>query len=361
MVNVGGKPIVLTMLDRVRELAITNHISHIAVSMVSHDADIPAVIGTAGDICLEMKQQKAMLQLTDQLEQSINHWRLPNPDPDLDQSYVVYNTAVGSIGYDFCVFLIDAEMNRIRTNSPAPLKVGFWQGRNPNNDPNHDRQQRWIENVFRPALKLINAVEDDKAVYGTFRECYTTRGIVEAHARGEPVPTFHSPIEINEPPYVTITLREAENWPNRNSNLQVWLKFAHYLKQQGERVIIIRDTAKALEPLDDKSFETDPIASIDVRHRCARYHHAKINFFISNGPATLAVFDTTPWVQFIPVETSGSGYRANTSKFWKEDQGIAVGSQYPWSTPQQRIIWKQPTYNNLVKTYQRLKSVSEVN
>jgi hypothetical protein len=48
---------------------------------------------------------------------------------------------------------------------------------------------------------------------------------------------------------VTITLREAVHFPARNNRVLDWIEVAKWLSRQGDRVVIIRDTAKAAEPI----------------------------------------------------------------------------------------------------------------
>src|SRR6266550_6200284 len=45
----------------------------------------------------------------------------PEPDPELGADYVCYNLAAAAVGFDFCPWLVDAEMERRREGAPAPL------------------------------------------------------------------------------------------------------------------------------------------------------------------------------------------------------------------------------------------------
>ena len=44
-------------------------------------------------------------------------------------------------------------------------------------------------------------------------------------------------------------------------------------------------------------------------------------------------------------------YLYNTGEFWREKNGIAPGEQYPWSRPDQRIVWERDTYENISKAW----------
>lgn len=352
MTSVVGNQAVLDMLDRVREIALEKGMNHIAISLVGYPNE--AALASCGDVMLEKAQQEAVGKLLQRVNRSIENWSLPKRDETLAEDHAVYNLAGGPLGFDFLVWLVDAEMRRIKAGAPAPLKVGFWIGKDPKTDVNFDLRQTWLNKVFRPSLGLLGAVEDERAIRGHYRGQFTTNSIVRAMKAGATVPQFVSPVAHRyEPGYITITLREARHWPHRNSDLAVWLKFAAELRDKGERVVFIRDTAMADQPLG--GFETDPLAAYDLHARAGRYERAKANLFVANGPATLCVFGAAPWLMFVPLEDASSGYRPNTGKFWRIDQGVAPGRQYPWATKAQRLVWESATYPSLCKAWEELR------
>lgn len=357
--GVVGNTTVLNLLDHCREIAATNDIRHVAISMVTYgpEGKTDGKIAAGGEVELEKAQIESLKLLEDRVKKLVDNYTLEPPDPDLDASHVCYNCASGAVGFDFLVWLIDSEMARIRAKAPPPLRVGFFFGHDPAADQNAGRRDIWVDRVFRPALTLIGAVEDRAAVRGKCSGIYTTKNIASHSRDGEPVPRFKPPIEFAKRrdlsaesrdllnPPITITLRESAHWSHRNSDLAAWFRFACDLKAEGERVVFIRDTEKAHETV--AGFETDPQASLDLVHRAARYQAARANLFVANGPVTLAVFGDRPWLQFVPVEDEGSGYRANKPSFWRDKQGIEVGKQYPWSSPAQRMCWVPATYENI--------------
>ena len=134
---------------------------------------------------------------------------------------------------------------------------------------------------------------------------------------------------------VVITLREAGYWPHRNSNLPEWLRFAEHLKEEGEKVIFVRDTAKAAKPLAE--FLTWPKAALNLDVRMALYERARFCFFVANGPAGLAMFSNVPHVQF---QTQYPG---------------AQCPQWPWAAEDQRLICALDSYENLSREWERIK------
>jgi hypothetical protein len=348
----SSSPEVIELLEAYLASAKKNAFDHVAIVMTGHPN--VAAIDYAGEIVLEELAYEGVKSLKKKLETSISNWRLPPADASLDQSYVRYNLANGPLGYDFLVWLVDAEMARIRAGAPAPLKVGFWLGHDAIDRMGKDGRRNWLEKVFRPALTLIGAVEDPRAIHGHHNPVFVSRGIVAAAKKGEAVPKFNASSPISAEGAVTITLRESEHWKHRNSNLEAWVKFAKMLRDKGQEVIFVRDTAKATIKLG--SFKICPEASVDLNARMALYQTAKANLFVSNGPATLALFSDKPWLQFVSIESESSNYAQNTRKFWKESMGVEpYREQYPWSNPTQRIVWTTDSYDNVVSAWDALK------
>lgn len=276
----------------------------------------------------------------------------------LGPDFVRYDLSRAPVGWDFASWLIDQEMGRIRANAPGPLKVAFigdvgkrkWG----------PTEARMVENVMRPLLGLIGAVEDPRAAHSAvIKEFYMLRYVTEAAAHGEKVPMFKPPAEWanrTSPGHVTITLREAEHWPHRNSNMTAWTKLAQELRRRGETVIIVRDTAHATEPFED--FLICPEASTDIGARAALYASAKCNLFVANGPWSLALFGDRPWLMFNAVSTADP-FDANQPEMWKDFHGIGQGEQFPWSRLEQRIIWHADDYETMLAAWNQLEPLLE--
>lgn len=291
--------------------------------------------------------------LVKQIETYLENWKLPAQDPSLDESYVVYNMANGAIGFDFFTWLVDAEMRRIRCGAPPPLKVAFWRGRDTERIMAANKRYAWLDNVFRPGLQLLDAIEDHRAIAGHRSTLYMTKDVVAAARNGEKVPMMGSPLGDKPGNYMTITLREASHFSYRNSNVDGWVRFAERLKAEGETVFFIRDTEKADEPI--AGFETLPRASRNLLNRAGIYYNAKMNFFVSNGPSMLCVYSKAPWMTMIPIEPDESEYFANTQDFWREMNGVEPPGQYPWTRSDQRIIWEVDTFDNIVAGWEKMK------
>jgi len=349
------------------ELAKNGRYGHGAFILMPEDGGYP-LAAFAGDRDLETRTEYTLRVVADSLRDNMINRIPPAPCITLDASHVMYNMPAGSLCYDFLTWLIDAELHRIMAGAPAPLKVHFWYGRDGSYQMQFAALKQMFDNVIRPSLKLVGAIEHKDAEHGRY---YPNRHLIEvtrAAQRGVKIPKFKAPdsyisemralLGDGKPP-VTITLRESPHWPHRNSRSYDWLRFAQEIRSRGERVIFVRDTAKADDIID--SCETCPIASKDILARAALYELAKANLFVANGPCELAKFSDRPYLIFIHVEPDGSAYKANTPKFVREGIGIEVGDQLPWSAPNQRLIWLDDTYNNISTAWRALETILEPN
>ncbi len=347
-----GNPEVIELLELYLKAAKENpRFGHVAISMVGY----PNVACTdfGGDITLEVQERKAVALLDQKLRYTIDSWTFPASDSRLDASYVRYNIANGPLGFDFLIWLIDAEMTRVREGAPAPLKVGFWMGHEAGRAMDWDRRRQWLDEVFRPCLTFIGAIETPQAIFGRCKETYVPRDIVAAAKAGEPVPKLKPSYNWKEMSgAVTITLRECDYYTFRNSNVAEWIKVAEELEERQERVIVVRDTAKARDTLN--GFKICPEASLSLGHRLALYESAKANLFVSNGTGGLAIFGSRPWLSFHKKPGKDDEEICNTPSFWEHSNGVKIGEQYPWSGPDQRLVWQPDTCDNIMASWDQL-------
>ncbi len=311
----------------------------------------------AGSVEMEYAVDAALQMLKLKIEQNIANRQPPAVDNHAPADRWIYNVANAPVSYDFIPWLIDAEMTRRREGAEAPLRVSFVKGKTGKMGLDGWYRSQMFAGVVRPALSLLGA--EERSETGRIKEFYTTADIVKYSRAGESVPMLQStPLakkevreQLDGEKPVVITLRESENWTHRNSNLKEWIRFATYLRSRGERVIFVRDTAKATEPLP--GWETYPRASVELDIRLALYEQAKCNFFVPNGPWGLAIFTRAPWI--MPIQLSKDElYRPYNPDFWPKYQGIEEGEQWPWSTTKQRIVWNaRDDYKTLVNAWER--------
>jgi len=130
---------------------------------------------------------------------------------------------------------------------------------------------------------------------------------------------------VKEPnPFVqyTVTLRNTQRANGRNSDEGAWRDFAQEIG------------AMVIEDYDDNP--------IHLHDRMALYAGAKMNYFVSNGPAVLCSFTEYPCMIFDCHLARGS-LRAD---------GIGEGQAYPWMVKDQYSVWEPATLDN-IRRYHR--------
>ncbi len=269
----------------------------------------------------------------------------------------IYDVSKQSISHDFIAWLVTVKMLQAKElGKETKTRLCFLKKQK---EIYVDAKYRegFFASVMVPALDLFDVERTAEATEGRKIDCCTYCDIVEMAKAGQSVPRIAVPeklmadmqanLEGKQP--VTITLREHKHWQHRNSSTTDWLRFAHYLEERGEHVIFVRDYANADE--DITGFETMPAASKNFLVRAALYENAKCNCFVSNGPATLGLFGNRPWLQFVDVRTDEE-YEQNRPDWWLRNHGLAKGDQFPWSAPNQRIIWQPDTYEHMVAAWE---------
>lgn len=328
-------------------------INHVALGVVI--APNRVVTESAGSISTQPEIFVALDELKARISQGIAD-RVAPVNPELPANHVCFNIAAGIVSYDFVPWIIGAEMHRVREGAEDPLQVAFFKANYVEPSTYHTQM---LQNVVGPLVLAIGGAPS-KVAGGKSNFSILYRDIAQAARKGEAVPKFKASEGARDliasmtndvPPYVTITLRETEHYPQRNSDLEAWLKFAKWLEAKGEEVIFVRDTAKADEDLEDHS--VFPLASRDIHARLALYEKAKHNLFVSNGPATLNWHLNTPFTTFIALdEDHRYNYAPAWPDWWKTRSGIEPGEQFPWFSNKQRIVWKKDSFENLCEAWE---------
>ena len=285
-----------------------------------------------------------------------------------------YDLARNPPTYDFVTFLMRVEALRLERGEkdieimvlPGPDE-GF---RLDNLWPRGgEARRKLLDNIVVPMAALLPAcrrvtVHDDRphAANNSFgHNEYTIpfRNFTMVYGKG--IRPLRSPDKPQrEPDLVTITLRESEHWAFRNSHVQEWLSAAVAMTHSlGLNVVILRDTSHAHIPLPPRNFSeiggwtTDPVAPINIIERARLYSQASMNFFVSNGPAWLALALDVPAVIFRPTADQGPA-------FFKEVAGVRRGDQMPNAPPYQRLVWKDETAERVVEEYRMMLSETKV-
>lgn len=153
--------------------------------------------------------------------------------------------------------------------------------------------------------------------------------------------------------YITITLRESDYWPTRNSNIPEWLKVIEWLRNIGHRVIVVRETAKAWDVVG-YGIEHDPNAALKLRLRANLYANAELNLFVNNGPAWVAMFLGAPCMIF--KMTAPNAGVATDAAF--RQYGLPRGSRWPNARPRQEIVWTDDDSASVIAAIENVLCVS---
>jgi hypothetical protein len=154
---------------------------------------------------------------------------------------------------------------------------------------------------------------------------------------------------------VTITLREAEHWPGRNSNVPAWLDAAADLERRGYDVVVIRDTHRVFEALPGwpaHSLE----AALHLDWRALLYSAAVCNLGVSNGPMWFALALDAPVLMLRPT-TDRANHTATDAYF--RGCGIEPGGQIPGSPAHQRLAWAEDTTENILAAFDEFMAAQQ--
>jgi len=164
---------------------------------------------------------------------------------------------------------------------------------------------------------------------------------------GEKIPTLsaspHARRKVRETyrlmgkPVVTMTLRNTY-LRERNSHRGEWLRARHEIEQAGYAVIVLEDTDVALS-------QGQGFGELNLDLRMACYQEAALNLQANNGAASLCWFSETPYRMF------GCGIPPEEWDGLFVKQGLPLGESWPWAGPQQRLVYGQPTTEQIMEEF----------
>ena len=147
-------------------------------------------------------------------------------------------------------------------------------------------------------------------------------------------------------PMVVITLRQYGYDVTRNSNIEEWVKFAHWVKGQGFTPIIIPDTDACWVPnnlFDDFIVFVEPCWNLGLR--MALNELAFVNLSYCSGAAAICSLSKKPrYISLNPdIEDSIEGTSAKRSLY-----GLTHGQRgYNFAEPHQFFSWKLDSFENI--------------
>ena len=151
-------------------------------------------------------------------------------------------------------------------------------------------------------------------------------------------------------PIVTITIRNYGFDKVRNSNLDAWSRFSTYLDGSGYVPVIIPDIDG--DDLGQTYFSDGFIykeAAWNMMLRMALYELVYLNFFVSGGPLSLAIMN--PKCSYIAMNLFAEGSVIDTKDAYKKI-GYDVGTNYKFSTENQKLVYDTDSYDNIVSEFE---------
>jgi hypothetical protein len=273
--------------------------------------------------------------------------------------------------HDFCVWLVMAELMRRYHGVQDQLKISLVtddHGRllHPDRLDRVDYSDQMIPNIISPAIRMMGAVRaPDIPLNGDLGRCvmydHHIGELVDAGKQGHDIPRWRAPLRayhevdtfLKGDKPLLITLREVDHQPERNSNIEAWLRFARTVMDR-YRIIFVRDTAKAHEPLE--GFDTCPMASMNVFIRVALMQRALCNLMVCNGPNVWAFYSHAPYLVFKElVPALAACWQHGTPQGWREQDHMEVGDQYAWAAPNQRLAWADDSYPEICAEFAKLE------
>jgi hypothetical protein len=281
-----------------------------------------------------------------------------------------YDLSTSPPTYDIVAFLCAAEAYRIRKGKDG-IHIKFLPG--PKGGFRVDRlwpfsveeRTRIFHNVALPMARMlpsavsVSVLNDplQRSEEGSIGKGCRLYGLaVQVQSMRDGVRPLRPPEDLpRNPKLVTITLREAEHWPQRNSNVPAWIEAARAIQAQGFEVVIIRDTLKAGEPVE--GLNVSRAAAWDLIARAQLYRSAVCNLGVSNGPMWFALALDAPVLMLKP--TVENLMRTCSAGYFREC-GIEPGGQIPGSPKYQQIVWQDDSAANIEPAFDAFMQQQQV-
>lgn len=306
-----------------------------------------------------------------------------------------YDFEVSPIAFDFAVFAILAEMERVK-RAADNIHFVFVPGTNKgfrDDDISYDNENKeWrLRNIILPICSMLACpseiticrsrdhaeVIEDSLSQPAFPQDYRVSApigqfgwstLTAATARGEKLPTFQGSPQASvymkkwiathagSRKTVCITLRESTHYSARNSNKEAWLSFARSLDPAEYFPVILRDTERCFEEPGPEfdGFTLCPIAAVNLDLRMALYEQSWLCMMVLNGPGELCRLSNR--IRYIFFDMLTEEVPGNT-KVYAAAQGIKIGGHLPHATPFQWQIWEPDELDILQREF---KSMTEV-
>lgn len=317
--------------------------------------------------------------------------------PGPDSIYAVYDLSQGPITYDFTHFLMIAERFRQKTSRTGLYVIfvpghgdGFRHATARDHFLERDRKLWRLANLLAPCAMLLPRCvgtticatrEDAAALLRSLRQdCIFPSGysldapicpygmplVQQAAASGEgDIRALRAPplaaemvrrlfADIAGPkPVVSITLRQSDFQPARNSEPAAWRSFATFCVNQGFHPVFIPDTEALLagQKTGFEDFTVLDLPALSVGYRMAVYQESFVNAMVNNGPYGLCAYH--PDTRYLVFKMLNPVVPTCTHAFLSA-QGIHPHRQLPFAGPHQTLVWDNDTPDAITAAFTKL-------
>ena len=326
--------------DQILRVAVYNRVFHASVAMVAQARAFPGLAAALAEKGVETHVHGHGL---------IPHIaRMMQDDAETKAITAVYDLAVAPPTYDFITFLAAAEDYRKQQGAdvldiviqPGPI-FGF---RDDNLPPEVDEREAMLWRIcvastrLLPSVRNVEVLRERREVDAQFPLGYAVETPIPCYGAmffkgAEPV--LHATPRARalakaitgEAPYMVIPVRQAEYWPNRNTNIEAWKYAVRPFECMGWNVFWIPDTNGP----DVAGAKNVRAASLDIDLRLALYEGAQIVTGLIGGAACLAIFSEAKYLYFHAHEVGPT-----TETAYLERLGMDLREQW---TPRGKVIF----------------------
>lgn len=186
--------------------------------------------------------------------------------------------------------------------------------------------EKRIASILEPGCALGGcSFEWGNGKEGTIDPGYHPSALFQAFARFGRIQKLRSVSTVtglDSPPLATVTLRRNGRYPQRNSSRE-WERFA------------VRVGALVIDEYDAQP--------LHLHTRMAIYSAAQVNFFTANGPGILCHCSDNPYILF----------HKGFDRDYYARHGWQIGTQLPWASGYQRMVWRDDTFDNIMEEFDR--------
>jgi hypothetical protein len=152
---------------------------------------------------------------------------------------------------------------------------------------------------------------------------------------------------------ITITLRQYNYMPQRNSNIAAWAEFAKSLDDAKYFVVIIPDTEQSLEGVNPvlSDFTHFNEACWNLELRAALYETAYLNLGVNNGPLAVCWMNQKSRYLLFKVHIEEV---PQVSAQALAEYGLLPGGSPAFAMEYQKWVWKDDTFENIQDEFNKM-------